>query len=86
MALVATSNPPFAAALLPLLEEKRTAISFDKALSDYRDARRGWTTRQTERQNPIHPQYLAQQISHFAGTMPYLPATWARQPSGRHAI
>ena len=38
----------------------------DKALSDYRDARKGLDDLAKPSEKAIHPQYLAQQISHFA--------------------
>ena len=54
------------AALLPLLEEKTDRKFLDKALSDYRDARKGLDDLAKPSEKAIHPQYLAQQISHFA--------------------
>lgn len=54
------------AALLPLLEEKMDRTFLDKALSDYRDARKGLDDLAKPSDKAIHPQYLAQQISHFA--------------------
>jgi pyruvate dehydrogenase (quinone) len=54
------------AALLPLLEEKTDRKFLDKALSDYRDARKGLDDLAKPSDKAIHPQYLAQQISHFA--------------------
>ncbi len=38
----------------------------DKALEDYRDARKGLDDLAKPSEKAIHPQYLAQQISHFA--------------------
>ena len=51
---------------LPLLEEKTDRKFLDKALSDYRDARKGLDDLAKPSEKAIHPQYLAQQISHFA--------------------
>ncbi|EPJ0140121.1 pyruvate oxidase [Escherichia coli] len=53
-------------ALLPLVEEKTDRKFLDKALEDYRDARKGLDDLAKPSEKAIHPQYLAQQISHFA--------------------
>ena len=53
-------------ALLPLVEEKADRKFLDKALEDYRDARKGLDDLAKPSEKAIHPQYLAQQISHFA--------------------
>ncbi len=53
-------------ALLPLLEEKTDRHFLDKALEHYRDARKGLDDLAKPSDKAIHPQYLAQQISHFA--------------------
>nr|WP_044071535.1 pyruvate oxidase [Escherichia coli] len=53
-------------ALLPLVEEKTERKFLDKALEDYRDARKGLDDLAKPSEKAIHPQYLAQQISHFA--------------------
>lgn len=53
-------------ALLPLVEEKTERNFLDKALEDYRDARKGLDDLAKPSEKAIHPQYLAQQISHFA--------------------
>ncbi|HBT4715867.1 ubiquinone-dependent pyruvate dehydrogenase [Klebsiella quasipneumoniae] len=53
-------------ALLPLLEEKTDRRFLDKALEHYRDARKGLDDLAKPSEKAIHPQYLAQQISHFA--------------------
>ncbi|SQA96413.1 Pyruvate dehydrogenase [ubiquinone] [Cedecea neteri] len=55
------------AALLPMLEEKTDRSFLDKALENYRKAREDLDdlAKATEGK-PIHPQYLAQQISHYA--------------------
>jgi pyruvate dehydrogenase (quinone) len=46
---------------------KRKPIAFlDKALEHYRDARKGLDDLAKPSDKAIHPQYLAQQISHFA--------------------
>ena len=47
-------------------EEKTDRKFLDKALSDYRDARKGLDDLAKPSDKAIHPQYLAQQISHFA--------------------
>jgi len=47
------------AALLPLLEEKTDRKFLDKALSDYRDARKGLDDLAKPSEKAIHPQYLA---------------------------
>ncbi|EGT5183767.1 ubiquinone-dependent pyruvate dehydrogenase [Cronobacter sakazakii] len=54
------------AALLPLLEEKTDRHFLDKALEDYRDARKGLDDLAQPSEKALHPQYLARQISHFA--------------------
>ena len=51
---------------LPLLEEKTDRHFLDKALEHYRDARKGLDDLAKPSDKAIHPQYLAQQISHFA--------------------
>ena len=51
---------------LPLLEEKTDRRFLDKALEHYRDARKGLDDLAKPSDKAIHPQYLAQQISHFA--------------------
>ncbi|ECO1510319.1 ubiquinone-dependent pyruvate dehydrogenase [Salmonella enterica subsp. arizonae] len=53
-------------ALLPLVEEKSDRKFLDKALEHYRDARKGLDDLAKLSDKAIHPQYLAQQISHFA--------------------
>ena len=53
-------------ALLPLLEEKTDRRFLDKALDDYREARKGLDDLAKPGKEIIHPQYLAQQISHYA--------------------
>lgn len=53
-------------ALLPLLEEKTERRFLDKALEDYRDARKDLDELAKPGKERIHPQYLAQQISHYA--------------------
>ncbi|EAW4528396.1 hydroxylamine reductase [Salmonella enterica] len=53
-------------ALLPLVEEKSNRKFLDKALEHYRDARKGLDDLAKLSDKAIHPQYLAQQISHFA--------------------
>ncbi|HAZ78277.1 MAG TPA: ubiquinone-dependent pyruvate dehydrogenase, partial [Enterobacteriaceae bacterium] len=54
------------AALLPHLEEKTDRRFLDKALEDYRDARKGLDDLAKPSSKVIHPQYLAQRISDFA--------------------
>ena len=55
------------AALTPLLEEKTDRSFLDKALDDYREARESLDElAQPGDGNVIHPQYVAQQISHYA--------------------
>ncbi|HBC81266.1 MAG TPA: ubiquinone-dependent pyruvate dehydrogenase, partial [Escherichia sp.] len=54
------------AALLPYLEEKTDRRFLDKALEDYRDARKGLDDLAKPSSKVIHPQYLAQRISDFA--------------------
>ena len=54
-------------ALLPQLEPKRDRAFLDKALEHYRNARKdldGLATANDDQ--PIHPQYLAQQLSQYA--------------------
>ncbi len=53
-------------ALLPLLETKTDRKFLDKALEDYRKARQGLDDLAKPDDSVIHPQYLAQQISHCA--------------------
>ncbi len=53
-------------ALLPLVEEKTNRKFLDKALEHYRDARKGLDDLAKPSDKAIHPQYLAQQISHLA--------------------
>lgn len=54
-------------ALLPLLEVKQDRDFLDKALEDYVDARKGLDELATANdRQAIHPQYLAQQLSHHA--------------------
>ncbi|MFC3393950.1 ubiquinone-dependent pyruvate dehydrogenase [Brenneria rubrifaciens] len=54
-------------ALLPLLENKTHRAFLDKALEHYADARKGLDDLATANdKQAIHPQYLAQQISHYA--------------------
>ncbi|MCY0725878.1 ubiquinone-dependent pyruvate dehydrogenase, partial [Klebsiella pneumoniae] len=53
-------------ALLPLLEEKTDRRFLDKALEDYREARKGLDDLAKPSEKALHPQYLAQQISRFA--------------------
>ena len=48
------------------MEEKTERKFLDKALEDYRDARKGLDDLAKPSEKAIHPQYLAQQISHFA--------------------
>ncbi len=73
-------------ALLPLVEEKTDRKFLDKALEDYRDARKGLDDLAKPSEKAIHPQYLAQQISHLPPMTPSLPVTSARQRYGRHVI
>ncbi len=54
------------AALLPMLEEKTDRRFLDKALENYADARKGLDALAKPGEHGIHPQYLAQQISHYA--------------------
>jgi len=55
------------AALIPLLEEKTDRSFLDKALDNYREAREGLDElAQPGDGSIIHPQYVAQQISHYA--------------------
>ncbi|STM59031.1 pyruvate oxidase [Escherichia coli] len=58
----------------------------DKALEDYRDARKGLDDLAKPSEKAIHPQYLAQQISHFAADDAISPVTLVRQRCGRHVI
>lgn len=54
-------------ALLPQLNAKSDRAFLDKALEHYRTARQDLDALATANDNqPIHPQYLAQQISHYA--------------------
>lgn len=53
-------------ALLPMLEEKTDRRFLDKALEHYADARKGLDDLAKPSERAIHPQYLAQQISHYA--------------------
>ncbi|SUH66924.1 pyruvate dehydrogenase [Salmonella enterica subsp. enterica serovar Madelia] len=48
------------------MEEKSNRKFLDKALEHYRDARKGLDDLAKLSDKAIHPQYLAQQISHFA--------------------
>jgi thiamine pyrophosphate-dependent acetolactate synthase large subunit-like protein len=73
-----------AAALLPLLEENRSPF-LDKALSDYRDARKGWTIWPNRATKPFTRSIWRSRSAISPTTTPFSPATWARQPSGRHA-
>ncbi|MCE0799873.1 ubiquinone-dependent pyruvate dehydrogenase [Buttiauxella sp. S04-F03] len=55
------------AALIPLLEEKTDRSFLDKALDNYREARESLDElAQPGDGKVIHPQYVAQQISHYA--------------------
>lgn len=66
MALVGDIHTTLSA-LMPQLEAKSDRAFLDKALKHYRNARRdldGLATANDDR--PIHPQYLAQQLSHYA--------------------
>ncbi|OSM95863.1 MULTISPECIES: ubiquinone-dependent pyruvate dehydrogenase [Lonsdalea] len=54
-------------ALLPLLDQKSDRRFLDKALKHYADARKGLDDLATPNdKQEIHPQYLAQQVSHYA--------------------
>ncbi len=54
-------------ALLPQLDAKSDRAFLDKALEHYRTTRQDLDALATANDNqPIHPQYLAQQISHYA--------------------
>ncbi len=53
-------------ALLPQLDNKTDRKFLDKALAHYADARKGLDELATASERTIHPQYLAQQISHYA--------------------
>nr|MBA2814988.1 Pyruvate dehydrogenase [ubiquinone] [Candidatus Pantoea persica] len=58
---------PTLQALLPLLENKRDRHHLDSALEHYVDARKALDELATANDmQAIHPQYLAQQISHYA--------------------
>lgn len=54
-------------ALLPLLEEKTNSQFLDKAVDDYRSARKDLDALAQPSNKAVHPQYLAQQISRHAG-------------------
>ena len=55
------------AALLPDLQVKNDSAFLDKSLKHYREARQGLDELATANDKlPIHPQYLAKQISHYA--------------------
>ncbi len=55
-------------ALLPLLEEKTDRSFLDKALDNYREARKSLDelAQPSNDDKPVHPQYVAQQISQYA--------------------
>ncbi len=66
---------------------KKTERKFlDKALEDYRDARKGLDDLAKPSEKAIHPQYLAQQISHLPPMTLFSPVTLVRQRCGRHVI
>ncbi|QCT20715.1 ubiquinone-dependent pyruvate dehydrogenase [Jejubacter calystegiae] len=52
--------------LLPLLEDKQDRSFLDKALADYKEARKGLDDLAKPSDKAIHPQYLAQRISQLA--------------------
>ncbi len=52
--------------LLPLLNEKQDRAFLDKALADYKEARKGLDDLANPSDKAIHPQYLAQRISQLA--------------------
>ncbi|NUU65226.1 ubiquinone-dependent pyruvate dehydrogenase [Enterobacteriaceae bacterium BIT-l23] len=52
--------------LLPLLEDKQDRSFLDKALADYKEARKGLDELAKPSDKAIHPQYLAQRISQLA--------------------
>ncbi len=53
-------------ALLPLVEEKPIAEFLDKRWKITAMPAKGWTISAKPSEKAIHPQYLAQRISHFA--------------------
>lgn len=73
------------AALLPLLEEKTDRKFLDKALSDYRDARKGWTISPNRAKKRSTRSIWRSRSATSPTTMPSSPATWERPPSGQHA-
>ena len=73
-------------ALLPLLEEKTDRHFLDKGAGALSRRAKGLDDLANPAIKSIHPQYLAQQISHLPMKMPFPPAMSAPRPSGRHAI
>lgn len=66
MALVGDIHTTLSA-LLPQLDTKSDRTFLDKALQHYRNARKDLDSLATANDDrPIHPQYLAQQLSHYA--------------------
>lgn len=73
-------------ALMPHLEEKTDRKFLDKALEHYRDARKGLD----DWRSPATKQFIRSiwrsASATMPTTMPSLPATWVRRPSGPRAI
>lgn len=73
-------------ALLPLVEEKTDRKFLDKALEDYRDARKGLDDLANRARKPFTRNIWRSKLVILPPMTPSLPVTSARQRYGRHVI